>query len=104
MEISLKQLVKDYDIELSKCKLCSSETRLYEGSDIHVTYISLNKPIENQDWLVLSKKLAEKFFENHDVKVLKDADAVYDEEHGWGLVCHSYIKTLDVDLSTIFAD
>ena len=104
MKVTFKQFVNDYDIELSKCKLCYSETQLYEGSDIHVTFISLNKPIENQDSLVLSKELAEIFYENNDVKVLKGADAIHDEEHGWGLICHSYIKTHDVDLSTIFSD
>ena len=104
MKKTFEQFVKDYNIDLTKCELCSSETQFYEGSNVHITYISLNKTIDGQDWHVLSKKLATKFYKNNDVKVLKEADAVFDEEHGWGLICHSSIKKLNVDLSNIFTD
>lgn len=104
MKKTFKQFVKDYDIDLAKCQLCSSETLFYEGSNVHITYISLNKSIDGQDWLVLSKKLATKFYKNNDVKVLKEADAVFDKEHGWGLICHSSIKKHNVDLSNIFTN
>ena len=104
MKKTFEQFIKDYNIDLAKCELCSSERQLYEGSNIHITYISLNKPIDGQDWIVLSKRLATKFHESNDVKVLKEADAIYDEEKGWGLICHSYVKKHDVNLSNIFTD
>jgi len=104
MKKTFKQFVKDYDIDLAKCQLCSSETQLYEGSNIHVTYITLNKPVDGQDYLVLSEKLARIVFTKHDIKILREADAKYDEEHGWGLICHSTEITYDVDLSTVFSD
>ena len=104
MKKTFKQFVKDYDIDLAKCQLCSSETQLYEGSNIHVTYITLNKPVDGQDYLVLSEKLARIVFTKHDIKILREADAIYDEEHGWGLICHSTEITYDVDLSTVFLD
>lgn len=104
MKKKFKQFVKDYDIDLAKCQLCSSETQLYEGSNIHVTYITLNKPVDGQDYLVLSEKLARIVFTKHDIKILREADAKYDEEHGWGLICHSTEITYDVDLSTVFSD
>lgn len=104
MKKTFKQFVKDYDIDLAKCQLCSSETQLYEGSNIHVTYITLNKPVDGQDYLVLSEKLARIVFTKHDIKILREADAKYDEEHGWGLICHSTVITYDVDLSTVFSD
>ena len=104
MKKTFKQFVKDYDIDLAKCQLCSSETQLYEGSNIHVTYITLNKPVDGQDYLVLSEKLARIVFTKHDIKILREADAIYDEEHGWGLICHSTEITYDVDLSTVFSD
>ena len=104
MKKTFKQFVKDYDINLAKCQLCSSETQLYEGSNIHVTYITLNKPVDGQDYLVLSERLARIVFTKHDIKILREADAKYDEEHGWGLICHSTVITYDVDLSTVFSD
>ena len=104
MKKTFKQFVKDYDIDLAKCQLCSSETQLYEGSNIHVTYITLNKPVDGQDYLVLSERLARIVFTKHDIKILREADAKYDEEHGWGLICHSTVITYDVDLSTVFSD
>ena len=104
MKKTFEQFIKDYNIDLAKCELCSSETQFYEGSNVHITYISLNKSIDGQDWLVLSKKLATKFYKNNDVKVLKEADAVFDKEHGWGLICHSSIKKHNVDLSNIFTN
>jgi len=104
MKKTFKQFVIDYDIDLAKCQLCSSETQLYEGSNIHVTYITLNKPVDGQDYLVLSEKLARIVFTKHDIKILREADAKYDEEHGWGLICHSTVITYDVDLSTVFSD
>ena len=104
MKKTFKQFVKDYDIDLAKCQLCSSETQLYEGSNIHVTYITLNKPVDGQDYLILSEKLARIVFTKHDIKILREADAKYDEEHGWGLICHSTEITYDVDLSTVFSD
>ena len=104
MKKTFKQFVKDYDIDLAKCQLCSSETQLYEGSNIHVTYITLNKPVDGQDYLVLSERLARIVFTKHDIKILREADAKYDEELGWGLICHSTEITYDVDLSTVFSD
>lgn len=104
MEKTFKQFVKDYNIDLAKCELCSSKTQLYEGSNIHITYISLNKPVDGQNYLVLSEKLARRLYAKHDIKVLKEADAKYDEEYGWGLVCHSSVRKFGVDLSAVFSD
>ena len=104
MKKTFKQFVKDYNIDLAKCELNSSETQLYEGSNIHVTYISLDKPVDDQNYLVLSERLARRIYAKHDIKVLRDADAKYDAKYGWGLVCHSSERTFDVDLSTVFSD
>ena len=34
MKKTFKQFVKDYNIDLAKCELCSSETQFYEGSNV----------------------------------------------------------------------
>lgn len=104
MKKTFEQFVKDYNIDLAKCELNSSETQLYEGANIHVTYISLDKPVDDQNYLVLSERLARRIYAKHDIKVLRDADAKYDAKYGWGLVCHSSERTFDVDLSTVFSD
>jgi DNA polymerase-3 subunit epsilon len=102
MQITFEQFVKDYEIDLAKCKLLFSE-KLYEKSDIHIIYISLDKEIDNQDYIVFSHRLAMRFLEKHDVKVLRDAD-VQKTEFGWGLICHQPNRQYDVDLTTIFDD
>lgn len=104
MKKTFEQFIKDYNIDLAKCELCSSETQFYEGSNIHITYISLDKPVDDQNYLVLSERLARRIYAKHDIKVLRDADAKYDAKYGWGLVCHSSERTFDVDLSTVFSD
>jgi len=104
MTKTFKQFIQDYDIDLSKCEICSSERQLYEESDVPITWINLHKPIDGQDYIVLSKKLATEFLTNCDVKILRNADAKLDPEHGWGLICHQPVKTYNVNLADIFAD
>ena len=103
MTKTFKQFIQDYDIDLSKCEICSSERKLYDESDIPVTYLHLHKPIDGQAYIVLSKKLATEFLANCDVKILRNADAIL-TEYGWGLICHQPVKTYDVNLADIFAD
>ena len=103
MKKTFEQFIKDYCIDLSKCKICSSETRCYNESDVPITYIELYKPIDGQDYIVLSKKLSTEFLANCNVKILRNADAVLTEE-GWGLICHQPVKTYDVNLADIFAN
>lgn len=103
MKKTFKQFIQDYNIDLSKCEICSSESKLYDESDILVTYLKLHKPIDGQDYIVLSKKLATEFLANCDVKIFRNADAVL-TEYGWGLICHQRVKTYDVNLADIFAD
>lgn len=101
MSIPFEQFIIDYGINLAKCKLCFSEKQYYKGTNVHIHYIDLDKSVDGQDFLVLSRTLAMKYLEKNDIHVLKDADATKTEE-GWGLIYHQPINQYDVDLSTIF--
>lgn len=94
--MTIKQFFTQFGISAAESKLVQSETKTYEDSDIPVTYIRLNKAVDGQDYLVLSKNLASKVID--DTSNLASSDATH-TEYGWGLICHAKEVTLSESLS-----
>lgn len=94
--MTIRQFFTQFGISAAGSKLVQSETKTYEDSDIPVTYIRMNKSVDGQDYLVLSKNLASKVLEN--TSNLADSDATH-TEYGWGLICHAKEVTLSESLT-----
>ena len=97
--MTFKQFIENFNVDIEQCSVNESETQYYEGTTDPVMWIGLDKPIDGQDWLVLSHTLASKVRENQ--AELAKCDAKLDPDHGWGLICHSTVKSLG-SLSSFF--
>lgn len=65
--------------------------KCYQGTAINILFLSLSKPVDDQDYLVCSKNLAEEL--NKDSSYLKQAE-VRQTPEGWGLIKPVSCKTL----------
>lgn len=97
--MTFKQFIENFGIDVERCSVNQSETQCYEGSSDPVMWIGLNQPVDGQDWLVLSHTLATKVAQ--DKAEIAKADVKLDPDHGWGLICHSTVKSLG-SLSSFF--
>lgn len=69
-------------------KVVKSKTKMYEGTDTPICYLSLNAEVKGQDYLVLSKDTAAEMLEADDkIAYLAECETVYSEEADcWGVI------------------
>lgn len=65
--------------------------KTYQGTTEPILYLSLESEVDGQDYLVMSRTLAEKVRE--DLGELAKASVSHTDQ-GWGLICHSTVTVL----------
>lgn len=88
--MKIKQFFEENNLNL-KIEINQSERKNYEGSKDPILYLSLERPVDGQDYLVLSHSLATKV--QKDPSAIKEADAKL-TEFGWGLICRAQVTTI----------
>ena len=71
-------------------------TKKYEGSDIPVLYIQLDKDVEGKNYIVLSKNLADKLIAGKSLAEVGQASK--DPDYGWGFIAKATVfKTFTIE-------
>ena len=93
--MTIKQFFEKFDLNTTGIKIKQSE-KTYKGTTDNILFITLDKEVDGQDYLVMSHNLAAKVAD--DKSALASASATHTDE-GWGLICASTVTVIgSIDL------